>query len=30
VVGVATAGWRRALWALARRRRCVRCWRRPA
>lgn len=29
VVGVATAGWRRGLWASARRRRCVRCWRKP-
>lgn len=30
VVGVATAAWRRGSWALARRRRCARCWRRPA
>ncbi len=30
VVGVATAGGgRRGLWASARRRRCVRCWRKP-
>lgn len=30
VVGVATAGVARGSWGLARRRRCARCWRRPA